>query len=253
MVHASRGRLDPASEHLRSEVWILTRLAEKLLAGRPNVPVVDWAAWRADYRLIRSAISRVVPGFTDYEARIDLPGGFVLPHPPRDERRFATPSGRAEITVNELVYPRVKPGRLLLQTLRSHDQFNTTVYSYNDRYRGVANERMVVFMNQNDIGALGLTEGDLVEFTTVADDGIDRRVAGFKVVTYDVPAGCCAAYYPETNALLPLAHRDERSNTPAAKSVPVRITAMTPGAPAASQPEVPEQIPVAPLNLPGIA
>ena len=253
MVHGSTGMLDPASEHCRSEPWIAAALAKATVADRADI---DWDGLVADYDRIRDKIEAVIPGFEQYNQRIAEPGGFHLPIPARD-RHWETPTGRANFLF--------EPGRmdedddeperahLQLMTLRSHDQFNTTVYSYNDRYRGVANERMVVFMNQNDIGALGLTEGDLVEFTTVADDGIDRRVAGFKVVTYDVPAGCCAAYYPETNALLPLAHRDERSNTPAAKSVPVRITAMTPGAPAASQPEVPEQIPVAPLNLPGIA
>jgi anaerobic selenocysteine-containing dehydrogenase len=136
---------------------------------------------------------------------------------------------------------------LQLMTIRSHDQFNTTIYSYNDRYRGISGERMVVFMNERDIADLDLSEGSVIEFTTVSEDGIDRRVGGFKVVAFDVPQGCCAAYYPETNALLPLAHRDERSNTPAAKSVPVRITAAQPGEAVSSEPEVantyPDRIP----------
>jgi molybdopterin-dependent oxidoreductase alpha subunit len=225
MVHASRGRLDPASEHLRSEVWILTRLAEKLLAGRANVPAVDWSAWRADYRLIRSAISRVVPGFDDYEARIDLPGGFVLPHPPRDERRFATPSGRAEITVNELVYPRVKPGRLLLQTLRSHDQFNTTIYGLDDRYRGIHGGRRVVFVHPDDIASLGLADGQVVDLVSEWTDGVERRAEAFRVVGYDTPRGCAAAYYPETNVLVPLDSFAKGSRTPTSKSVEVRLEA----------------------------
>ncbi|TGO03859.1 FdhF/YdeP family oxidoreductase [Serinibacter arcticus] len=223
MVHASRGRLDPASEHLRSEVWILTRLAEKVLAGRPGAPVVDWAAWRADYRLIRSAISRVVPGFADYEARLDLPGGFVLPHPPRDERRFATPSGRAEITVNELVYPRVKPGRLLLQTLRSHDQFNTTIYGLDDRYRGIHGGRRVVFVHPDDIASLGLADGQVVDLVSEWTDGVERRAEAFRVVAYDTPRGCAAAYYPETNVLVPLDSFAKGSRTPTSKSVEVRL------------------------------
>jgi anaerobic selenocysteine-containing dehydrogenase len=132
---------------------------------------------------------------------------------------------------------------LQLMTLRSHDQFNTTVYSDNDRYRGVSGERMVAFMNQDDMADLGLSEGSIVEFASASLDGRERRLSGFKVVAYDVPKGCCAAYFPETNALLPLSHRDQRSNTPAAKSVPVIVTQALPGEPASHLPEVPERQP----------
>ena len=225
VVHASRGRLDPASEHLRSEVWIVTTLAEKVLAGRANAPQVDWATWRDDYRTIRSAISRVLPGFADYDARLDLPGGFVLPHPPRDTRTFATPSGKAEFTVNELVYPRVPAGRLLLQTLRSHDQFNTTIYGLDDRYRGIRHGRRVVLVNPADIAALGFADGDQVDLISEWSDGVDRRAENFRVVSYETPRGCAAAYFPETNVLGPLDSVAAGSRTPTSKSVVVRLEA----------------------------
>lgn len=251
MVHGSTGQLRPASEHCRSEPWIVVELAKASVAGRGQV---DWDGLVADYDRIRDKIEAVIPGFEDYNRRIATPGGFHLPIPAR-QRIWETPTAKA----NFLFSPGMMdedddvPERphLQLMTIRSHDQFNTTVYSYNDRYRGVSGERLVVFMNKDDMADLRLTEGDLVEFTTVAEDGIDRRVSGFKVVAYDVPKGCCAAYYPETNALLPLSHRDERSNTPAAKSVPVLVTAATAGEPASSRPEVneqrPDRIPVSPL------
>jgi len=243
MVHGSTGQLRPASEHCRSEPWIVAELAKATVPGRGEV---DWDGMIADYARIRDKIEAVIPGFEGYNRRIAAPGGFHLPIPVR-ERRWETPTGKA----NFLFVPGMMDGdddhpdaaHLQLMTIRSHDQFNTTIYSYNDRYRGVAGERLVVFMNEADMARLTLSEGDLIEFKTVAADGIDRRMSGFKVVAYDVPQGCCAAYYPETNALLPLDHRDRRSNTPAAKSVPVQITAVRPGTPASSKAEVPEQRP----------
>ncbi|USI74067.1 FdhF/YdeP family oxidoreductase [Sphingomonas morindae] len=251
MVHASTGQLQPASPECRSEPWIIAALAKASVADRAPI---DWDALVGDYGLIRDKIEAVIPGFENYNTRIREPGGFHLPIAAR-ERRWETKTGKA----NFLFDPTMRdadddePSRphFQLMTTRSHDQFNTTVYSYNDRYRGVSGERMVVFMNEADMAAHRLTEGDLIEFTTVFDDGIERKVGGFKVVAYDVPPGCCAAYYPETNALLPLAHRDRRSNTPAAKSVPVRITAMAPGAPASATPEVSERLPDrVPLTVP---
>lgn len=253
MVHGSTGQLRPASEHCRSEPWIIAALAK---ASVPDRGEVDWDGLIADYDRIRDKIEAVIPGFERYNERIATPGGFHLPIPAR-QRVWDTPTGKA----NFLFVPGMMdedddvPERphLQLMTIRSHDQFNTTVYSNNDRYRGVSGERMVVFMNEGDMVDLGLTEGDLVEFKAVAEDGIDRRAHGFKVVAYDVPKGCCAAYYPETNALLPLSHRDERSNTPAAKSVPVLVTAASAGEPAAHEPEVSEQrldrVPTSPMPV----
>ncbi|MET7391921.1 FdhF/YdeP family oxidoreductase [Dactylosporangium sp. NPDC005572] len=221
VVHASRGRLDPASEHLLSEVAIVTRLAEATAGSRS---AVDWAALRADYRRVRAGIERVVPGFQDYEQRVARPGGFVLPHPPRDSRTFTTPSGKAEFTVSPLDAVVVPPGHLLLQTLRSHDQFNTTIYGLSDRYRGIEGGRNVVMVNRADVERLGLRAGDLVDVVAHwAGDDVERRVRGFRVVEYDTPVGTAAAYYPETNPLVPLGSVAERSNTPTSKSVAVRL------------------------------
>ncbi|MDF9715539.1 FdhF/YdeP family oxidoreductase [Nocardioides sp. ChNu-153] len=227
-VHASEGRLEPPSEHLRSEVAIITELAERLLAGRPGAPVADWRAFREDYATIRAAVERVVPGFEDFERRIDSPGGFVLPNKPRDERGFATASGRAELTVNALEYPRVPPGRLLLQTIRSHDQYNTTIYGRDDRYRGISGGRRVVFVHPEDVRALGLADGDLVDLVSEWADG-DRRAPDFRVVPYATPRGCVAAYYPETNVLVPLGSYADTSRTPTSKSVVVRLEPVTGG------------------------
>ncbi|MFW6775506.1 FdhF/YdeP family oxidoreductase [Nocardioides sp. CPCC 205120] len=228
-VHASEGRLEPPSEHLRSEVAIITELAERLLDGRPGAPVADWRAFRDDYATVRAAVERVVPGFEDFERRIDEPGGFVLPHQPRDERAFATPSGRAELTVNPLEYPRVPPGRLLLQTVRSHDQYNTTIYGRDDRYRGISGGRRVVFVHPDDLREQGLADGDVVDLVSEWEDG-DRRAPAFRVVAYATPRGCAAAYYPETNVLVPLGSYADTSRTPTSKSVVVRLEPVAGGA-----------------------
>ncbi|WKK70792.1 molybdopterin dinucleotide binding domain-containing protein [Rathayibacter oskolensis] len=204
---------------------ILTGIAERLLAGRENAPAVDWPALRGDYRLIRRHIENVVPGFDGFERRIDVPGGFVLPNPPRDARRFATSSGRAQFTANQLDYPRVPEGRLLLQTLRSHDQFNTTIYGKDDRYRGIHDGRRVVFVHAADIAALGFADGAMVDLVSEWQDGVERRAEAFRVVAYDTPRGCAAAYYPETNVLVPLDSTARVSNTPTSKSVVIRLEA----------------------------
>ncbi|TDX75966.1 molybdopterin-dependent oxidoreductase alpha subunit [Rathayibacter sp. PhB151] len=222
-VHASRGRLAPPSTVLQSEVAILTGIAERVLADRPNTPVVDWAALREDYRLIRRHIAAVVPGFEDFERRVNEPGGFVLPHPPRDERRFATATGLARFTANPLQYPKVPEGRLLLQTLRSHDQFNTTIYGKDDRYRGIHGGRRVVFVHAADIAEQGLADGAMVDLVSEWEDGLERRAPSFRVVAYDTPRGCVAAYYPETNVLVPLDSTAAVSGTPTSKSVVVRL------------------------------
>jgi molybdopterin-dependent oxidoreductase alpha subunit len=227
-VHASRGRLAPASEHLLSEVAIVTRLAEATLGTKGPV---DWAGLRGDYRRIRRHIERVVPGFEDYELRVAEPGGFVLPHPPRDSRSFPTASGRAHFTVSQVETIDVPPGHLLLQTLRSHDQFNTTIYGLSDRYRGIEGGRNVVMLSPADIQGLGLRSGELVDIVAHwPDDEVDRRVHGFRVVEYDTPPGTAAAYYPETNPLVPLGSTAEHSNTPTSKSVVVRLEPSRSGA-----------------------
>jgi molybdopterin-dependent oxidoreductase alpha subunit len=220
LVHASRGRLEPASEHLRSEVAIVCALAERVLGDSSAVP---WRELAGDYRRIRELIARTIPGFEDFERRLQEPGGFVLPHPPRDERRFTTASGRAELTVNRLDVLRVPAGHLILQTLRSHDQYNTTIYGLNDRYRGVKAGRRVVMVNPNDLESLSLRDGDVVDLVGVDAAGAERRAERFRVIGYPVARGCAAAYYPETNALVPLDSTADGSGTPTSKSITVRL------------------------------
>jgi molybdopterin-dependent oxidoreductase alpha subunit len=220
MVHASSGRLEPASSQLRSEVAIVCSLAEALLGPDDPVP---WGDLAGDYDQIRDHIERVVPGFTDYNRRIDQPGGFVLPHPPRDSRSFATPSGRAQLTVNRFEPQAVPSDRLTLQTLRSHDQFNTTIYGLDDRYRGISGGRRVVFAHRRDLAELGFADGDVVDVVSEAADGSERRAEAFRLVGYDVARGTCAAYFPEANVLVPLDAVADESNTPASKSIIVRF------------------------------
>ncbi|TMR37524.1 FdhF/YdeP family oxidoreductase [Actinomadura geliboluensis] len=219
MVHASRGRLAPASEHLLSEVSIVCRLARAALPGS----AIGWDAMERDYDVIRDHVSRVVPGFAGYNARVREPGGFTLPHAPRDERRFPTATGKANLTVNELEVLRVPEGRLLLQTVRSHDQYNTTIYGLDDRYRGVKAGRRVVFVNPADLSALGVADGATVDLVSEWSDGTERRAPAFRVISYPTARGCAAAYFPETNVLVPLDSTAEVSNTPTSKSVVVRL------------------------------
>ncbi|TDB99118.1 FdhF/YdeP family oxidoreductase [Actinomadura sp. 7K534] len=219
MVHASRGRLAPASPHLLSEVSIVCRLARAALPGSG----IAWEAMERDYDVIRDHISRVVPGFAEFNARVREPGGFTLPHAPRDERRFPTATGKANLTVNELEVLRVPEGRLLLQTVRSHDQYNTTVYGLDDRYRGIKAGRRVVFVNPADLSALGLADGAMVDLVSEWEDGVERRAPSFRAVAYPTAAGCAAAYFPETNVLVPLDSTAQVSNTPTSKSVIVRL------------------------------
>ena len=219
-VHASHGPLDPPSEHLKSEVDIVCSLALATLGHDSPVP---WAAFRDDYTEIRRRIARVVPGCASYEEKVDEPGGFVLPHPPRDSRTFETPSRRAVITCTPIDVLDVPRGRFLLQTMRSHDQFNTTIYGLDDRYRGVKGGRRVVFVNPDDLRDLGLEEGDVVDLVSEWKDGVERTARSFRVVPYDQPRGCVAAYYPEANPLVPLDSTAEKSNTPVYKSIVVRL------------------------------
>lgn len=225
-VHASRGRLAPPADDLLSEVAIVARLCAMALTGE-NAPRADWAALEADYALIRAHISRVVPGFDDYEERIDKGRTLHLPNGPRDERRFATVDGKARFTANALEFPRIPRGRLLLQTLRSHDQYNTTIYGKDDRYRGIHGGRRVVLVNAADIIALGFADGEVVDLVSEwrgADGALqERRAEAFRLVAYRTPRGNAAAYYPETNVLVPLDSVADVSGTPTSKSVVVRL------------------------------
>ena len=224
MVSLSRGSLHPPSDQVRSEVEIVCQLARALLGAHHPVP---WERFAHDNDVVRDGIAAVIPGFADYNRKVRRPGGFQLPHPPRDAREFRTRTGKANFSVSSLRWVEVPPGRLVLQTLRSHDQYNTTIYGLDDRYRGVKGGRRVVFINPTDIAALGLTAGgrvDLVSEWTGADGLLqERRAADFLVVAYSTPVGNAAAYYPETNALVPLDHTADRSNTPVSKAITIRV------------------------------
>lgn len=220
MVHASRGNLTPAGPHLLSEPAIVSRLARAVLGPGSRTP---WEEFEKDYATIRDRISRVVPGFEDFNARVARPGGFTLPHAPRDERRFPTTTGRANFTAAPVEYPELPQGRLLLQTLRSHDQYNTTIYGLDDRYRGIKGGRRVVLVNPDDAHTLGLADGAYTDLVSEWKDDVERRAPGFRVVHYPTARGCAAAYYPETNVLVPLGSTADTSNTPASKSVVVRF------------------------------
>ncbi|WP_159499205.1 FdhF/YdeP family oxidoreductase [Microbacterium sp. 18062] len=265
-VHSSRGRLSPPADDLLSEVAIVARLCDLLFGGeatprpvasashsgdvdrdqaeRPraehadwsgrtevahpaNVPHADWAALEHDYALVRTHIQNVVPGFEDYEQRIARGRTFFLPNGPRDDRRFATSDGKAHFTANPLEYPRIPAGRLLLQTLRSHDQYNTTIYGKDDRYRGIHDGRRVVMVNADDIAELGFADGQVVDLVSewTGPDGVlqERRAEAFRIVGYATPRGNAAAYYPETNVLVPLDSVADVSGTPTSKSVLVRL------------------------------
>jgi formate dehydrogenase major subunit len=216
-VHASAGTLEPASESLRSEVQIVCELAARVVGDLGNVA---WLRLAEDYDRIRDLIAEAIPGFAHFNERI--PDGFVLPHPPRDTREFETPTGRALLTANRLETLDVPTGTILLQTLRSHDQYNTTIYALNDRYRGIYAGRRVIMVNPDDMPDLGVRDGDVVDLVGVAGDG-DRRVARFRVQSYPTARGCAAAYYPETNPLVPLDCQADESGTPTSKSVLVRL------------------------------
>ncbi|MFH8569760.1 FdhF/YdeP family oxidoreductase [Streptomyces sp. NPDC017993] len=220
MVHASRGRLEPASPHLLSEPAIVARLARRVLGGASRTP---WEEFERDYAAIRDRIAHVIPGFENFNTRVAHPEGFALPHAPRDSRSFPTATGKANFTAAPVEYPKVPEGRLLLQTLRSHDQYNTTIYGLSDRYRGIKNGRRVVLVHPEDARALGLADGAYTDLVSEWTDGSERRAPGFRVVHYPTARGCAAAYYPETNVLIPLDHTADTSNTPASKSVVIRM------------------------------
>ncbi len=218
VVHMSRGALEPASSHLRSEPAIVAGMAAAVLRQRSTV---NWRALVENYDNIRTHIERVVPGFAQYNARVRQPGGFYLPNAPHDGR-FLTPSKRAKFSVHSIPVHDLAPGQLLLTTLRSHDQFNTTIYSENDRYRGIANGRRVVFLNAGDIATRGLAKDQWVDLVSHFE-GEERRAERFKVVPYDIPIGSAAAYYPETNVLVAIGSVADDSNQPASKSVIISL------------------------------
>lgn len=223
MVHASEGIGKPLADTQRSETAIVCGIADAVLGNQQ----LDWLELADDYSLIRQHIQATIPGFDDFNQRCELPGGFYLGNAAA-ELRFATQSGKAEFCAAPLpdtLFPQIgaEKAPFVLQTLRSHDQYNTTIYGLDDRYRGVYGQREVLFIHPEDLADLGLQDGELVEIETLWNDGITRKVSGFKLVSYDIPRGNLAAYYPETNPLVPLASFGDGTGTPTSKSVPVAI------------------------------
>jgi anaerobic selenocysteine-containing dehydrogenase len=220
-VHASRGGLKPASEHLKSETAIVADMA---IATLPNTKV-KWLELVADYSKIRDAIESVFPAFEDYNARIKKPGGFRLRNA-ASEREWLTPSKKAQFLVFSGLYEDgLTENALTLTTLRSHDQYNTTIYGMNDRYRGITGRRDVVFVNEQDLASRGLSHGDLIDVVLERPGSVPRAMRKVTAVAYNIPRGSVAAYYPEANVLVSLDQHDAKSGTPAYKSIPIRIEA----------------------------
>jgi molybdopterin-dependent oxidoreductase alpha subunit len=224
-MHGSRGVTEPASRQLLSEQAIVAGIAKALL---PPNPRIDWDRWVSDYAIIRDEIAAIYPAiFHEFNARMWTPGGFRRPLPAA-ERQWKTPNGKANFktprSFDEDPDVHAEDHQVLrLMTLRSDDQFNTTVYTWDDRFRGVFGTRRVLLMNSADIERLGLTVGDHVTAKTVANDGVVRAVSNLRVTSYDIPQGCAAGYYPECNPLIPLWHHAEGSFVPAAKAIPIRL------------------------------
>jgi molybdopterin-dependent oxidoreductase alpha subunit len=220
IVHSSQGSLPPASEHLLSEPAIVARMARATLGDRSSV---EWERLIENYDLIREHIARVIPGFDDYNRRVRQPGGFYLPNLAR-EGTFKTKTNRANFTVHELPRHLLEPGQFMMMTIRSHDQFNTTIYGLDDRYRGILGERRVVLLNPADISEAGLKEQQVVDLVSHFE-GEERLARRFIVVPYPIPRRCAATYFPEANVLVPIGSVAEKSNTPASKSVVISIRA----------------------------
>lgn len=231
MVHISHGQLKPTSPWLRSEPAIIAGIARATLGNHP----VDWDYLVADYGHIRELIAETIPGFDGFNEKLEHPGGFHLRNPAA-QRRWSTPGGKAQFAASELPESLVNDGvrrqerkpDLILQTMRSHDQYNTTVYGLDDRYRGVFGLREVVFVSEEDIRRLGFEAGERVDLVSLWSDGRERRVSGFTLVPYDIPSGQAAAYYPETNPLVPLESYGDQTFTPTSKFIAIRLEKAAP-------------------------
>ncbi|MET1066823.1 MAG: FdhF/YdeP family oxidoreductase [Pseudomonas prosekii] len=226
MVHASNGQLQRLSNQMRSEPAIIAGIAAATLGSKP----VDWNWLAADYSRIRDLIADTIPGFRDFNERVKNPGGFYLGNS-AGARKWNTPSGRANFRANmlpkDLVHERTRATGvlpdLIMQSMRSHDQYNTTIYGLDDRYRGVKGQRDVLFVNEADIIRLGFKPGQKADIVSIWDDGRERRVKGFTLLAFDIPAGQAAAYYPEVNPLVPLESTGDGSHTPTSKFVAIRL------------------------------
>jgi molybdopterin-dependent oxidoreductase alpha subunit len=220
VVHQSRGDLKPASEHLLSEPMIVARLAKAVLGP---LSTVDWDQLVTNYDHIRDAIESVIPGFENYNERVRIDGGFYLPNGARNGK-FTTPDGKAHFTVNEVPRMQLEEGQYMMMTIRSHDQFNTTIYGLHDRYRGVYNERRVIFMNPEDMQQAGLRKEQVVNLRSHFQ-GEERVAYRFLVVPFDIPSRCVATYFPEANVLIPVKSKADISHTPTSKSVVITVEA----------------------------
>ena len=218
IVSSTKGVLEPCSKTLLSEVAVVCGIAHATLKNRSKI---DWLAYRDNYSLVRDDIQDVVEGFQDYNKRLRQPSGFYLPNGVRI-RKFKTKTGKANFSINKLPKWKLKDLELIMMTIRSHDQFNTTIYGLNDRYRGVFNERRVIFMNREDIQQRGLKEHQVVNLKSKFN-GTVRKANKFKIVGYDIPKNCCATYFPETNVLVSLDSYAHTAKTPASKSVIITI------------------------------
>ncbi|WP_310394889.1 FdhF/YdeP family oxidoreductase [Hymenobacter sp.] len=218
VVSQNKGILVPLAGEMLSEVAIICGMAIATLGDRTTT---DWVAMTENYDVIRDHIARVIPGFEGFNEKLRRPGGFYLPNGPR-ERKFTTKNGKANFSTTTLDKPHLEPGQLVLMTVRSHDQFNTTIYEYNDRYRGIHNERRVLFMNPADLADRGLKAQDLIDITSHFE-GEERRVEKFVAVPYDIPQGNVCAYFPEANPLVPITSVAKVSNTPTSKYVVVTV------------------------------
>jgi molybdopterin-dependent oxidoreductase alpha subunit len=218
VVQASKGVLKPVSDNMLSEPVIVCRLAKATLGNRS---AINWDKYTSHYDFIRNDIEQCIPGFEQYNQRVRIPGGFYLPNCNR-EGTFNTASAKAHFNVALFTDPLLEEDELMMMTIRSHDQFNTTIYGLNDRYRGIYNERRVVLMNRQDITSRGLIEGDIVDLYNF-HDGIERVAHHFIVVSYPIPKGCAATYFPEANVLVPITSVADKSNTPTSKSIILKI------------------------------
>lgn len=221
VVQSSKGVLEPVSQHLLSEPAIVCRLAKATLGPRPGGSGVPWDNYMGNYDAIRDDIEQTIPGFDQYNERVREPGGFYLPNPPR-EGRFPTPAGKALFNVADPARITLQKGQLMMMTIRSHDQFNTTIYGLDDRYRGVFNERRVIFLNAEDMHELSLAPNDIVDIHS-DHGGIRRSAHRFVVIPYPIPRQCAATYFPETNVLVPIDSTAAKSNTPVSKLVIISL------------------------------
>ena len=218
VIQSSKGILDPISEHLLSEPEIVSRLAKATLGKKSKI---DWDQYIGNYDVIRADIERTIPGFDDYNERVRIPGGFYLPNCNR-EGNFDTESQKAQFNIADVPVLTLQHDELIMMTIRSHDQFNTTIYGLNDRYRGIYNERRVILMNETDISRRKLKNGDVVDLYNFHDD-TERVAHRFVIVEYPIPKGCAATYFPETNVLVPLTSVADKSNTPTSKYVVIKV------------------------------